>query len=347
MKYKATYLTVIFLFVSIISIAQTTISNVKKTTEIYSIKGSDTLRLDRYELPSVEKEKPCIVFMFGGGFVAGTRDRKDYIPFFNHLAEKGYTVASIDYRLGLKKAGIAKALQDRKDKENGVKPKKSGAKDFLKLFDSTINMAVEDLYDATNYIITHAGEWKINKNMIIACGSSAGAISVLHGEYYISNKADMAKSLPDDFNYAGIISFAGAIFSMNGDLKWKEKPAPMLLFHGDADMNVPYDKARVKILGIFPLKYGFWGSKHIAGQMDKMKNPYYFYDVENANHVMADSPMKNNWNEIDTFLNKFVEGKQKLSVNNKVKQIDKPDVKKNFGIKDYLKGNNLDGKAKK
>ena len=57
----------------------------------------------------------------------------------------------------------------------------------------------------------------------------------------------------------------------------------MMLFHGDADANVPYNVIRES--GV-----GFFGSKYIAGQLRAMNSPYYFYSVENASHVIATAP---------------------------------------------------------
>ena len=342
MNHKSIFLAFLLFWVGITySSAQTeAVIPIAKTTEIYAIKQTDTLRLDLYQPATKVDKKPCVIFMFGGGFTHGTRDKSSYIPYFNHLVQNGYSVVSIDYRLGLKKAGEQMQQQAIAAKQSGEKAKKPGKKDFLYIFAGTIDMAVEDLYSATNYVLANVDKWNIDKDNIIACGSSAGAISVLHGEYNICNETDLAKVLPTDFNYAGIISFAGAIFSVDGSLKWKNKPAPIQFFHGNADKNVPYDQLRVKIAGI-PLKYGFYGSKHIVKQINDMKAPYYFYSVDNADHIIADSPMKNNWNEIDTFLYKFVKEKQQLIINTKVQPLDKSNVNKKFGISDYLKANGL------
>ena len=40
------------------------------------------------------KEKPTILFMFGGGFIQGTRDDKSYNSWFRMLTENGYRVIS-------------------------------------------------------------------------------------------------------------------------------------------------------------------------------------------------------------------------------------------------------------
>lgn len=332
-------ITFILLLIALCSFGQD--AEITKMTEVYAIKSeTDTLRLDKYASIDQPEGSPCLIFMFGGGFMKGDRAREDYVSFFKHLVEKGFVVVSIDYRLGLKKLIDEQKALAVKSEETGEKLKKPSNKDFLYAFANVIDMATEDLLDATKYVLGKAIEWNIDRNTIVACGSSAGAISVLHGEYNICNETKLASRLPKDFRYAGIVSFAGAIFSMDGNLKWKNNPAPIQFFHGDADSNVPYDKVQVKILGI-PLKYGFYGSKHIVGQMKDMKLPFYFYDAENENHVMADRPIKDCWAEIDTFLDKLVIGKKQWSVETKVKLVNPTKKKKNFSIADYLKANGL------
>ena len=56
------------------------------------------------------QKKPAILFVFGGGFITGSRDQKYNLPWYGELTRLGYTVIAIDYRLGLKGAksvGIA------------------------------------------------------------------------------------------------------------------------------------------------------------------------------------------------------------------------------------------------
>ena len=52
-------------------------------TFVYSVKGGDSLRLDRYtDTPAAEidAKKPCMIFVFGGAFISGTRDAESYRP---------------------------------------------------------------------------------------------------------------------------------------------------------------------------------------------------------------------------------------------------------------------------
>lgn len=85
---------------------------------------------------------------------------------------------------------------------------------FPEAWITTLAMATGDLYDATAYVCDHASAWSVDKTRIVASGSSAGAITVLMGEYGICNGHPLARQkLPQDFNYAGVISYAGAILT--------------------------------------------------------------------------------------------------------------------------------------
>ena len=294
--------------------------SVSCTTHDYSVKGNDTLRLDRYTLSTWDREsrRPCLIFLFGGAFTHGTRDAEQYRPFFDYLVEKlGYEVVSIDYRLGLKEPLATGQLSP----EN-----------FTQLLPQAVLMAVEDLYDATSYVVAHADEWRIDADRIVACGSSAGAISVLQGAYLIANGSPLTAKLPNAFNYAGVISFAGAIVEMGGDLKWANAPTPIMLFHGDADSNVPYGVLR---LG----DAGFFGSKYIATQLAGMKSPYYFYSVENADHAMATVPMNNYRDAISYFLVRMVGEELPAMIDTNERFTYSTPMNKEFTIADYIRSN--------
>lgn len=146
---------------------------VRKETYLYAVKDTDSLYLDRYRAVNAAGS-PCVIFMFGGGFFTGSRDGKGYIPYFEFLAENGYTVVSIDYRLGFK--SLAERGATTQERSGG---KIRQAKAFMALFLDVVNMAVEDLFDATAFVLDHAGDWGVDPGRIIANGSSAGAISVL------------------------------------------------------------------------------------------------------------------------------------------------------------------------
>ncbi len=297
-------------------------ADISKSTYVFDVKGKDTLRLDKYEVKTDTAKKPCVLFVFGGGFIRGKRDYKNYIAYFNQLAQSGYVVVSIDYRLGLKSTS--------NDFKEG---KKVGAREIVKRLKNAIDMAVEDLYSATNFVIKQADEWHIDKKNIVISGSSAGAITVLQAEYYLhSDENALVKQLPDNFDYAGVISFAGAIFSTSGNLKWTSNPAPIQFFHGDADRNVPYNKAKF-------LSVGFFGSKNLSEKLDGMKSPYQFIDFYNMDHSIAEIPMKENIPDILTFLKEWVIQRKFSTEHILIKDFSLPEAKKDFSIADYIRAN--------
>lgn len=291
----------------------------QKETYTYASKDGKDLLLDKYDREDTIQNKPCVIFMFGGGFVKGERDRSQYLPYFNSLVENGNIVISIDYRKGFSNV---KSLTTANTSEQ----------DFVKLFYHTLTIATEDLLDATNYILKNAKDWQIDRNKIVVSGSSSGAVTALHGEYAIINQSEVAQRLPSDFRYAGVISFAGAIFSMHGDLKWKESPAPMLLFHGSADKQVPYNAVELGYLG-------FYGSKYIYKQLDNMNIPYYFYDEEYGDHSLASSPMKEQLELINDFIREEVVSKRGRRTHTFVKVNGRAAVNTHFSVKDYILAN--------
>lgn len=308
----------ILIFIGVFTMRSFAGDNIIKETYLYSVQNGDSLFLDKYS--SVEKSveaEPCVIFMFGGGFVSGVRDHEDYIPYFRFLVESGYKVVSIDYRLGMR------PVLENPD---------MSARVFIGTFINAIYMATEDLFDATSFVYENAGEWGIDRKMIIANGSSAGAVSVLQGAYLISNGKELGAKLPAGFNYAGVISFAGAIFEHARDINFVSLPCPILMYHGDADSNVPYDK-------LTKLGLGFFGSKYIAKKLDAVKSPYWLTTYENFDHTIAIDPMDNNRQEILLFLDHLVKQQKPLAINNTVKEIGIPVKKKKFKLMDYVKAN--------
>ncbi|MDR3061047.1 MAG: alpha/beta hydrolase fold domain-containing protein [Dysgonamonadaceae bacterium] len=271
--------------------------NIDKETFIYSNKDGISLKLDKYRLRKSEEKQACIIFLFGGSFRGGTRDGDGFLKYYDFLANRGYTVLAIDYRLGLK------------DLRDPVPEK------VIPALENAIYMAVEDLYDATNYALQQASSWRIDPEKIIITGSSAGAIAVLQAEYECNRQSAISKKLPAGFRYAGIIGFAGAIFSQ-GEMKWTGKAAPMLFFHGDMDATVPFFK--LEIAGM-----QFCGSQAIAEQLKVAGSPYCLYQVSGSKHEISSKPMKDNLPEIQRFISLFVENKQPLMIHSVIDTIGK------------------------
>jgi hypothetical protein len=256
--------------------------DIKKQSFIYSVKDTTELGLDMYSI-SDEKmngKRPCVVFIFGGAFIGGRRDDSLYNRYFNSLAENNYVVVSISYRLGLR----------------GVK---NVSKLNIKPLRKAIEMAVEDTYDATNWILANADKYGIDTSKIILSGSSSGAITALMSDYGKRNSTDSSRKLSPGFEYAGVMAFAGAILSFDWGLKYKTAPPPVLLFHGSADNMVPYNKIRF-------LNKGFYGSAWIANKFKEKGYPYSIYRAVDLGHEEALLPMIYQIPRILDFINTFI-----------------------------------------
>ena len=241
-------------------------------------KGSRTTFMDRH--------KPTVLFMFGGGFIQGTRDDESYNSWFRMLTENGYRVISIDYRLGLKgskKVGVAQ----------------------VNVLDKAIHMAVEDLFSATNFIIENADQLRVDPSNIVISGSSAGAISVMQAEYEIANRTSWASVLPQGFNYAGVMSFSGAILSRKGKVKYQTTPCPTLMLHGTADKLVPY-----KQIAVFNL--GFFGGGKLVERFKKFGYNYNMYHFIDYGHEIAGSMYSTFDLQIDFLEKNVMQGKKRI-----------------------------------
>lgn len=270
-------------------------TKIEKTTFEYTTRDTGNLQLDKIVDLSTKgaSKQPVIIFLYGGGWEGGARDDKGIVPGLNRFASRGFTVVSIDYRLGIK---IAKARKEM--------TRDNGAEMYLR----AIEWSVEDLFDATSYIVGRADEWNIDKEQIVLLGGSAGATNSLVAEFNVANDTELARThLPKDFRYAGVISMAGAFWLKAGTpLTFKSKPAPIMFFHGAKDQLVTYDEYQGAFSGYGPVYY----FRNYSGP----DYPKWFVDYPEGDHVIAGTPFADCQCEIDAFLEKFVKQRQQASI---------------------------------
>ena len=254
-------LTLLLLIFSIVNVfAQ------KKETYLYAEKDTSKLYLDVY-VPQVQNEQQaCLFFVFGGGFIGGKRDDKQVEKIKEYYTDKGYVVIAIDYRLGMRGQSNYSALI------------------ALKKFEAAIYMASEDLISALDFTLKNlldTKDYKINPKNILVIGSSAGAITALQTDYAICNGYLNSDILPADFHLAGVLAYAGAIFSTHGKPKYKNHtPAPTLFCHGTKDHLVNYKKTQFANIG-------FFGSDVIAKQFKKNGYSYHIRRYPGLGHQVA------------------------------------------------------------
>ena len=202
--------------------------------EIYKISGNDTLKMDIYLSDENKKDKPAIVFFFGGGWVSGSWDQ--FRPHAAHFAKKGFVTVLVDYRVSSRQ---------------GTSP-----------FE-----AIEDAKSAMKYVKKNAERLGIDSAKVIASGGSAGGhlaastaiISGFEDEVFNEISAEPAALLL--FNPVIDNGPAGYGYERLGDRykevsplhNLKEGVPPTLFFLGTKDRLIPvstgkyYQKAMEKL----------------------------------------------------------------------------------------------------
>lgn len=251
----------------------------------------DTLSLEMdFYFPKDDAERhPCIIYSYGGGFIADNQRHFDTRRLGRMLADEGFVFIATNYRLGLR----------------GVQFKGVGG--MIKPLEEAIRMAAEDVMKVTRYAIDYASELTVDPQQIILMGSSAGAITSLQCDFERCNRTDLARQyLPEGFRYAGIISFAGAIFSRKGLNYPHDTPAPTLMLHGTADRLVTYKQ--IKFFGI-----GFYGSNAVAREFQERHYAHKIIRFTDEGHTVA-ARYFSNYDDILWFYRHMVAGGQHYEI---------------------------------
>ena len=209
-------------------------------------------------------QKPTILHVFGGGFIMGERSGEFVRKWIDILNRDGYTVVTMDYRLGMKGYSMGKGL--------------AGAYKASERFFLSQELGVEDVSACVAYLIEHKEQLGIDPENLVLAGSSAGAIITLATVNHLAN--GRYGVLPEGFRFKGAMSFAGAIISTSGAPRFESAPCPLLLMHGTADKAVAYKK-----YGLFGR--GVWGSDYIAGLLSRKDWTHCIYRFQDRTHDVA------------------------------------------------------------
>lgn len=236
-----------------------------------------TLYLDFYEpVGDTLSERPLVITVFGGAFVAGSRDYADMVEYCTRLAKHGYAAASIDYRL--------------------LSFWNLNATSLMR----TAYMAAQDVSAAIRFFKCHCAEYRIDPEQVFLLGDSAGSIAILC-EIFMDESERPAETFesPDLGSmhssgydeYAGFSpAVAGAVPHWGGvnglDVIDKEEYVPLCMIHGTDDTTVPYDSGYCyngMLPSVMPYMYG---SHTIANCLDEIGvTDYEFHPFEGEGHA--------------------------------------------------------------
>ena len=175
-----------------------------------------TLALDFYEpAGDTAQLRPLIIWVHGGSFSAGNRASPELVDQATVFGRKGYTSASISYRLSAQGCTVVNAG----------------------CIESIVD-ATEDAQAAVRFFRANADTYRIDPDRIAIAGSSAGGITAMNvgfGAEVPGNSGNPGH--PSDVEAA--VSLSGARLLGTCD----EDAAPAMMFHNEVDPLVPYDWA--------------------------------------------------------------------------------------------------------
>ena len=242
-----------------------------------------TLYLDFYE-PEGDtfNARPLVITVFGGAFVAGSRDYADMQEYCTRLAQHGYAAASIDYRL----------------------------LSFLNISNKALirnaYMAAQDVSSAIRFFKCHCDEYRIDTEQVFLLGNSAGSIAILCELFMDEDERPVETFEDPDLGlmhssgfdeYAGFSpAVAGAVPQWGGVMDLNvidvEEYVPLCMLHGTEDTNVPYDSGYCyngMLPGVMPFMYG---SHPIAERLDEIGiTDYEFHSFEGEGHAFYFIPL--------------------------------------------------------
>ncbi|MEI6555161.1 MAG: alpha/beta hydrolase fold domain-containing protein [Paludibacter sp.] len=218
------------LFLNTTRFAAVTVTSGVKFATVTNYKGVvQDLSCDIYQpTGDVSTDRPCIIWMHGGGFRTGSVRTQGYIVTYSTaFAKRGYVCISIDYRL--------RAAADMPTQ----------ADEFPALQDGS-----RDANTALDWVRANAATYKINPNYLFFAGGSAGGrIAGTAAEF--DGPDPTATTAPETayktkaWDKTGLIAtgilWGGQEVEMRA---WcypylAANPIPAVLVHGDADTTIP------------------------------------------------------------------------------------------------------------
>lgn len=260
---------------------------------VYATVQGKTLKLDLIQPKndSIKTPRPLLIFMHGGSFMAGIRNKEDILQYCESWAQRGYVVATITYRLTLK----GKSFHCDLSQEEKIQ---------------TFQHAVLDLHHATQFLLERKTEFNIDPDLVILSGNSAGAEAVLQGAFFRKDQL-IEDILPKNFNYAATISHAGAMTDTS--LIDKKNMIPLALLHGTCDQWVPYASDYHHYCAEnTPGALLLHGALSIKKRMENLEGSYFLYSECGADHSVNKTSLVGQLDNVVDFIFESVINKKKV-----------------------------------
>lgn len=220
--------------------------------------------------------RPVVITVFGGGFIAGSRDFSDMKAFCKKFAQHGYVAVSIDYRL------LPLAQLSRKS------------------FIREAYLATQDVSSIVRFLKLHHEDYGIDTNNIFLLGNSAGSIALLH-EIFLNEdeRPDETHENPD----LGPVHSSGFEDCLNISPKVRAAVAqwggvmdlqvidaddyvPICFIHGTNDDVVPIDSGYCYSSLTSYLMPFLYGSRSIVSRLEELGiTNYEFHPFEGEKHA--------------------------------------------------------------
>ena len=255
-------------------------SEINMSTYTYTISETDTLKMDVF-IPedNVSADKPVVLYVHGGGFAGGQRDLPNHHTFCEKKKKKGYVAITMSYSLLMKGKSFS-CDQPAPNKQ------------------TTFFKTAREISLASQFIADHESEWGISPEKIVLAGSSAGAEAVIHNAYWKKTRQGI---LSPDFQYAGVISMAGALSNLNWVID--STAIPTQLFHGTCDNLVPYGEAPHHYCEADEPGYiMLYGSFSIAEKLRETGSSFYLVTGCNDGHEWNELPLHSHFHYVVAFL---------------------------------------------
>lgn len=165
--------------------------------------------------------RPGFFIIHGGGFNQGTKSQAALVKMAKDMVNKGYVVASIDYRVGPQGPVLSDAFLPVLA---AAETQKSKPSDKIKAI-----AALEDSLKALHWFTKNAENYAIDTNRIAILGSSAGSDTAINLAYRLN---DFSIERP---KIAAVVNLWGGLTFNDSRTIIKAGDPPLFIYHGTDD----------------------------------------------------------------------------------------------------------------